>query len=260
MKKIVLFIGVVVFFAFAGVAQAEELEWWEGEEVGVFEEEEEVVSNGLVFLEGRELNHDILEITVVISEIQTPVLGMAFHLGYDPSLLSFLRYDPGGFFEGGGNPFYLVSSLRDPLGEESGELVFGETLRRNDSFPIGEGDVAVFYFQELEPSRFDEGEVVYEFGFENGVVSTLDTVRQDIDHIEFVDLVLGPSGGDELAEDDDGNVGLFAANVAGSSGSALERFLAVGSVWIVLVAGLAVAMIVFYFLRKKSGIKICDFH
>ncbi|MDA1060331.1 MAG: hypothetical protein O3B47_00895 [bacterium] len=137
---------------------------------------------GKVIMDSEFLDGDILKISVIAQDMLTPVLGLAFHLDFDEENLSFLRYDPGDFLERGGDPFYLVT--KDLSGDK---LFFGETLRRDDGFPVGEGIITDFYFQILDKRAFY-------FSFENGVISTLDTVRQDIDKIVWEDLYLDENG------------------------------------------------------------------
>ncbi len=153
-KTIIAFMAL--FFSFSGVVGAESL------------------SDGRIFMNGTFLNGNILKIDVLSEDLSTPVLGIAFHLNYDSDFLEFLKYEPGEFLERGGDPFYLVSPGK------LGEIVFGQTLRRDDRFPIGGGDVASFYFEIIEEANFH-------FSFDRGVVSTLDVVRQDLSNIKWDD-------------------------------------------------------------------------
>lgn len=135
-------------------------------------------STGRIYLEPEFLDGDLLRLAVTAEGIVSPVIGTAFHLNYDPENIAFLRYDPGEFLEKGGDPFYLVKD-----DQKNHKIIFGETLRRDDRFPIGEGIVSEFYFQILNWDKFA-------FNFEKGVVSTLDSVRQDLDTVNFEDLFL----------------------------------------------------------------------
>jgi cohesin domain-containing protein len=144
-------------------------EWDEGVENA--EEYDEYM--GVVILEGEFLNGDILQVGVKAENLLSTVLGISFHLKYESEKLEFLRYEPGEFLERGGDPFYLVQNI-------DGEVVFGETLRRGDNYPIGEGEIVKIYFQII-----DDG--VFAFNFERGVISTLDIVRQDLDRIDWQD-------------------------------------------------------------------------
>ncbi len=153
---------------------------------------------GKMLLDAEFLDGDILKISGIAQDIKAPVLGLAFHLKYDENKLAFLRYDPGDFLERGGDPFYLVT--RDLTG---GRLIFGETLRRDDSFPVGGGVVSDFYFQILGGEEFA-------FNFENGVISTLDTVRQDIDKVVWEDLYIDKNGG------------ILSTNVSGEDYSVID--------------------------------------
>ena len=125
--------------------------------------------SGKVFMEGELLDGDLIKISVRADEIQEEVLGIAFNLLYEKEKLQFVRYLPGDFLELGGDPFYLVKN-------ESDRIVFGETLRRNDYFPSGSGEVVQFYFQIKDGENFS-------FSFERGVLSTFDEIRQDLINI-----------------------------------------------------------------------------
>jgi len=227
-------------------------EWWEdgagANDVAPAETSEYF---GRIYLEGEFLNHDILEVAVLCEELETPVLGMAFHLTYDSNELSFLRYDPGGFLERGGDPFYLVMASKDGAGFETGELVFGETLRRGDQYPVGGGEVVEIYFQELSGDVRD-GVGSFEFGFENGVVSTLDTVRQDIDGVRFEDLELGH--GEVLIEESE--IGFDPSDLGANVGKSFE----VGGwvIWVVIVCGMLFSAAFWYFFKRKKVPEIAD--
>jgi len=138
----------------------------------------DVATSGRVYAEIEHLDHDILKVTVKCEKIETPVLGLAFHLEYQKDLLHFLRYDPGNFLEQGGDPFYIVT-------DNNSAVILGETLRRDDSFPVEGGDVVEIYFQK--DASYDETSII-EFKFKNGVVSGMDSTRQDIDRINFEDF------------------------------------------------------------------------
>ena len=141
-----------------------------GDEFDIFESDEEA-ANGSVYMIGNPLDGDLFQLSILSKDLTTPTLGIAFHLIYEKDRLAFLRYEPGDFLEKGGDHFYLVKN--DVSGDK---IIFGETLRRNDTFPVGSGLIANLYFQILDGDKFN-------FEFKNGVVSTLDTVRQDIDKI-----------------------------------------------------------------------------
>ena len=151
---------------------ADDFDWFEEEIM-----EEELEYAGAVYAEGEFLNGDLMRISVFSEDFSTPVLGLAFHLDYENEKVSFLKYEPGDFLEMGGDPFYLVND--DGIGSK---LIFGSTLRKDDDFPLGGDKVVDFYFQ------IEEGES-FNFNFEKGVVSTLDIVRQDLDKIQWRDLL-----------------------------------------------------------------------
>lgn len=126
-----------------------------------------------VFLTHEFLEKGILKINVNTKDALTPVIGAAFHLKFDNEKIEFLKYLPGDFLERGGDPMYLVT-------QKSDKIIFGETLTSKDMLPVGEGLLAEIYFQTKK-------EKPYYFSFENGVLSTLTTVMQDIEEVEFSD-------------------------------------------------------------------------
>lgn len=182
MKKILILIAGVLLFmfclgsSFAYDFEEDDIFGNDGNEFDVFDPDDEI-TNGSMYMRGLRLDSDIFQIKISAKEMTTPVLGIAFHLLYEDEKLAFLKYEPGEFLERGGDPFYMVTA--DPT---LNKIIIGETLRRNDSFPLGDGVVATLYFQILEDEPFD-------FKFENGVISTLDVVRQDIDKIAWEDFL-----------------------------------------------------------------------
>jgi hypothetical protein len=194
-----------------------------------FGEEVEEVYMGKMALEGEFLDSDLLKVSVVAGEMLQPVLGTAFNVNFDGETLEFLKYEPGEFLERGGDPFYLVKN-------EESSVIFGETLRREDSFPVGGGIVAEFYFQILEEGEFD-------FAFYNGVVSTLDVVRQDIDKILWVDLAISRGDGEMLVDLD------YSKN------SVLEmRSFEISKLlpWLLVLAGGGGVFFVYYLSKKQE--------
>ncbi len=146
-------------------------------------------ANGKVYIQGEFLDGDILKISVWAENISSPTLGIAFHLEYDGDNLSFLKYLPGEFLEKGGDPFYLVKN-----DEIKNKVIFGETLRRDDSFPVGSGNITDFYFQIINEEQFG-------FKFDNSVVSTLETIRQDLDNVLFEDFFISREDGNSILVD-----------------------------------------------------------
>lgn len=214
----------------ANVTNAGELENWD--------DETEDVKKGSVLMTGEFLDSNLLKISVEVEEMVTPLLGMAFHLHYQGDKLTFLKYEPGEFLERGGDPFYLVKNL-----EDKSELVFGETLRRDDAFPLGEGRVVDFYFQIINDDKF-------ELKFSRGVVSTLNTVRQDIDKIRWEDLVLEKGS----------NKGLISSSGIQSYAPGMFTKIFSSKNLISLVIGLALLSCgVFYYLVKRPREKSVNF-
>ena len=192
MKKIIsVIIGLLLL---SSTAFGEELV--EDPAEGGADELEEEIYHGEIFMEGEFLNGDLLKISVLAQDMLQPILGIAFHLNFDNENLAFLKYEPGDFLERGGDPFYLVKN------QDSGRVIFGETLRKDDSFPVGEGRVVDYYFQILTEGEFN-------FSFVNGVISTLDVVRQDIDKILWEDLVIERGDNEEIITFSGGATSIF---------------------------------------------------
>lgn len=220
------------------------------EESGGLDENIEL-SQGKIFIKTEDLDHDILKVSIKCEGLETPVLGTAFHLFYDKNLISFLRYDPGNFLEKGGDPFYIVSAEKDVNSAETGEIIFGETLRRNDNFPVGDGIIADFYFQKIGefPGVFGDEFSGNEFpglelNFKNGVVSTMDTTRQDLDTVDFVNFKYGEKFKSQDSENLVKNTNSYQANVLGSFNSF--------SIIFVIAAGLAFGTAIVFFLKYKK--------
>ncbi len=181
MKKIIvlLLIGINLI-SLSGQSYAYEFEDWSDEDA-LTESNTEISESdpeflGRVYMQGEFLDKDIIKVSVITEDMVVPVLGIAFHLVYDPQKLSFLRYDPGAFLEIGGDPYYLVQNNQN-------KVIFGSTLRKDDAFPVGGANLSNLYFQIIKGDSFN-------FEFSNAVVSTLDTVRQDIDPIDWQNLSL----------------------------------------------------------------------
>ncbi|MBD3331188.1 hypothetical protein GF354_06740 [Candidatus Peregrinibacteria bacterium] len=170
-KLILLVVLSILLTPFNKVNSENFIDYW-------IEESKENDSIGAVYMKGEFLDGDIIKISIYADGFTTPVLGIAFHMIYENEKVEFLKYEPGKFLENGGDPFYLVDN--NPLKQK---IYFGSTLRREDKFPLGGDKLADFYFQNKNHEDF-----VFEFS--DGVVSTLDTVRQDIDNIEWEDLHL----------------------------------------------------------------------
>ncbi len=181
-------------------------------------------------MEGEFLNGDLLRISVIAEDVEAPVLGISFYLKYESENVSFLKYEPGEFLERGGDPFYLVQNK-----ELVEKIIFGETLRRNDAFPIGGGKVADFYFQILNEGEFN-------FLFEKGIVSTLNHVRQDLDLISWEDLSLG-------REDEDSVISFGNVALASTNGIVDYPYLISGA-FIALALGSAFLLI--FVLKKRE--------
>lgn len=131
-----------------------------------------------VLMKGKVLKDDKIKVDVEIKGVLTPVLGTAFHLNYDDNL-KFLKYAKGDFLEKGGKPTYLLKN-----NQEFRELIFGQTLKKTDDFPLDDGKLVSFYFTVKEKA----GE--YRFFFDRGVVSALNNGRKNIQGIYWRNLTL----------------------------------------------------------------------
>ena len=104
-----------------------------------------------------------------------PFFGLAFHLQYDPEQYEFDHYDLGDFFGPQDNPMTFV--------EDSGEyaeIIAGLSLKRGQIIEKSEGTFLKLYFNKK----------VYEpdftgFVIEDGVFSSYDKGRKDVDSVEF---------------------------------------------------------------------------
>ncbi|MFH1284665.1 MAG: hypothetical protein ABIH78_03705 [Candidatus Peregrinibacteria bacterium] len=228
MKKIFVLMIALLFLQASAVAQGAE------EPDGTDEAETDSGDvMGDVYIEGEFLDGDILKISIMAEEMLAPVLGTAFNLKYDDSL-AFLKYEPGEFFERGGDPFYMVQN-----DEDSGKIIFGETLRRDDDFPIGSGKIVDMYFQILEEKEF-------KFVFERGVVSTLDIVRQDLNEILWDDVILKRGDGSEVIYSSlDGGANVLGSRTGGLPSYAIPLFI------ILAAAGVGFGAVVF--LKKQEN-------
>lgn len=159
MKKIIIFFTLFLILSAPTMAQ------------------EELENMGRIELSAELLETDILKVTVSTKDIIKPVLGVAFALNYEKENLKFLKYIPENFLELGGDPIYMVQD-----DQEKQKIIFGETLRRDDVFPVGGGDLATLFFQIINGDQ-------YILEFQNGVISTLDIVRQDLDNIVWENAV-----------------------------------------------------------------------
>ena len=206
----------------------------EGDDFGIFETDEEG-SNGSMYMEGTKLDGDLFQLSILSKDLTTPTLGIAFHVLYEKDKLAFLKYEPGDFLEKGGDPFYLVKN--DVSGDK---IVFGETLRRNDNFPIGSGLITNVYFQILDGDQFN-------FEFKNGIISTLDTVRQDIDKIVWENLSF------------DKNIESTGISDLGKISALNTEEFSISKFWIVIgmvTLAIPLAYLIISFIKTHSKLKI----
>jgi len=259
MKKILTLIWVItLLLTNKAMHKANALEWYEeqapasagaGVDISTNESTSALNTEGTIepssssiSLSPSFLDHDIIKIEVTAKGMETPVLGIAFHLKFDPTIISFLKYEPGNFLELGGDPFYIVQNKTSGSKDELGQIYFGSTLRRNDNFPVGEGTIASFYFQELDSSN-----TKYEFKFEAGSVSTLDVTRQDIDKIQFIDATFDKN--EEIAKaQNKENPESTLASVINADQGFFERNFA----WIATAVGMVLILLILYFYNKKA--------
>lgn len=232
MKKfLVLIVFVLISFWMkeiyhAGTAFAQASE--EGEnEFDIFadedrepEVEDEQALAGRIHIQSLFLNGNIIKISVVADSVVVPTVGLAFHLKYEKEKVYFLKYEPGEFLEDGGDPFYLVQN-----DNEKGKIIFGETLRRDDRFPIGGKNVVDFYFQIIDENIWDSGNLL-KFEFERGVLSTLDVIRQDIQNIKWENLYLDEDGINHWQEDTK-----LIGSINGQANVSRLGFFSGGGIW-----------------------------
>ncbi len=196
---------------------------------------------GRVFLSAELYEQELLRIKAVAADMEIPVLGTAFHLEYESDKLAFLRHLPGDFLEEGGKPFYMAKDLTDEQ-----KIIFGQTLKHDDKFPVGGGDLVYFDFQIL-------GGEEWEFFFDRAIVSGPDPTRQDIDNILWEDLFVSLSDFDYT----DDEKSQFAASSSGGIGGKTELLKYFFDFRYILPFLLSVAGIFFavrLFLSKKNQV------
>ena len=251
MTKKILLIGTIVLVLLAAsltylnVAFGAQIQGWDedgdtaiADETAADSQRHDALASGVVEMQAEPLDHDILKISVMSIDMSTPVLGLAFHLNYEGDKVKFLKYESGDFLEQGGDPFYLVQD-----DSKKNQIIFGETLRRDNKFPVGSGKVADIYFQ-IEKSA------TMNFNFKQGAVSTLDTVRQDIDKIVWNDLSLDKNGkkivDDSLDQNSDG-----AAN--GDVSGSTDSFNLPANFGIILSMGIVICgLVVWIFINNRK--------
>lgn len=192
---------------------------------------------GTVFMQQELLDGDLLKISVMAQDMSTPTLGLAFHLNYEGDKIKFLKYEPGEFLERGGKPFYLVKN-----DDKKNEIIFGETLRRDNNFPVGNGHIADFYFQFIRRDTLN-------FYFKNAVVSTMDTVRQDIDKIIWENLSLDKNGAKVYEKISDQTAFANSKEILNDDNNAPINYTIV-IVLIIVIIGLLVSI---FLKQKKRG-------
>ncbi len=188
---------------------------------------------GIVKMEGEFLEKDLLKISITAEDMQSPVLGLAYHLLYEPEQAKFLKYVPGEFLEKGGDPFYLVKN-----DDVNNRIIFGETLRSKDTFPLGGGEIVEFYFELLDGEHFD-------FRFENGVVSSIDESRQDIDKIVWGNFEFKESEEEKMMAENN-----FDGGISDNSFG-----LPTSLVNIALIVLVALAAMFMYLMYRKISVK-----
>lgn len=229
MKKILILITTIFLSIQTGFSA--EMENFEEELMSDEESELAEEISGKVYMQGVALDDDLLKISVLIADMQQPVLGAAFNLKYENDKVNFLKYVPGEFLERGGDPFYMVKN-----DTSKSEIVFGETLKKEDNFPLGEGEIVDFYFQVLKDSELN-------FEFSNGTISTLDEVRQDLEKIIWENFSTGNGGQRIEVEGLNENVKLNSTN---------WDFQGKWSVLILVISSILVAMFLIIWIKKNQ--------
>lgn len=114
-------------------------------------------------------------ISVEGNALLDPFFGLAFHLQYDPSQYEFDHYDLGDFFEPDDDPFAFVDDSR-----EFPEIIAGLSLKRGKTINKSEGTFLKLYFNKKVYEPDFSG-----FKLEQGVFSSFDERRKDIESVEF---------------------------------------------------------------------------
>ncbi|PIZ76258.1 hypothetical protein COY05_01710 [Candidatus Peregrinibacteria bacterium CG_4_10_14_0_2_um_filter_38_24] len=168
-----------------------------GESDGSSLDENSDAKNGRIFIEKNFMDDNLLKISVYAEEVLLPVIGVSFHLKYEPAKISFVRHEAGDFLETGGKPFYLVKDS-----PEKNKIYFGATLKKGDAFPTQGGKIVDFYFKILDYATTEKSDTNAQIGqsgnnvagkenskilfsFSNGNVSTMDNGAEKMKNINF---------------------------------------------------------------------------
>jgi len=107
--------------------------------------------------------------------LKYPFFGLAFHLEYDPGQYEFDHYDLGSFFSESDDPMVFIEDS-----QEHPEVISGISLKRGKTIEKSEGTFLKLYFNKkvYEPDFTS-------FKLENGIYSSFDEGRKDIESVEF---------------------------------------------------------------------------
>lgn len=170
--------------------------------------------NGRIFIE-KNFADNLLKISVYAEDVFSPVIGVSFHLKYEPKKVSFVKYTAGDFLESGGEPFYLVKDSK-----EKNKIYFGETLKKTDTFPTQGGKIVDFYFKisdtvtteksnnQTSDNAENSSSTSYDssldstilFSFSNGNVSAMENGTSKMKDIKFENSEINLLEKDGLSE------------------------------------------------------------
>jgi len=108
-------------------------------------------------------------------ELEQPFFGIAFHLHYDEKLFEFDHYTLGDYFESDDTPLTMVSKYKNKP-----KIIAGISLKRGNLIHKKEGDFLNLYFRKKS-----EEPDIFGFVFEEGIFSTFDKERRDVENVEF---------------------------------------------------------------------------
>ena len=114
-------------------------------------------------------------VSIEANALLYPFFGLAFHLQYDPALYEFDHFTLGDFFKSSDDPMAFVDESL-----EYAEIVAGISLKRGQVIDKSEGTFLKLYFNKKVYQPDFNGFVI-----EQGVFSSFDEGRKDIDSVEF---------------------------------------------------------------------------
>lgn len=111
-------------------------------------------------------------------ELEHPFFGLAFHLHFNPDIYEFDHYTLGDYFDTNDPPLVMVSEHKNEP-----KIIAGISLKRGDLIDQKNGTFLNLYFLKKQ----DQTDPL-SFKFEDGVYSTFNEERIDVENIVFGEM------------------------------------------------------------------------